>query len=136
MPAKPIAHQITPKHEYQVYLKKALEFYSTMQDCFIAGKWNSCALSAVHAAISANDALMVFMRGIKCSSSRHEDSATLLQGIMELKDVKTYAMHLLRVIKKKNAVEYEGRHFSQKEAEDITRHAEHFINWVQTNLPK
>ena len=136
MPAKTIVHQNVSKAEYKGYLKKAEEFYATMQDCLINGRWTSVALEAIHAAICANDALTIFAKGIKCSSPRHEDTVTLLQGITELNEVKSGAMHLLRIIKKKNAVEYDRRSFTQKEAEEIARHTERFFYWVKSILPK
>ena len=80
--------------------------------------------------------MTIFTRGIKCSSSRHEDALTLLQGITELDGVKTNAIHLLRIIKKKNQVEYEAGSFTQKETEEITKHAERFLDWVKSILPK
>jgi len=136
MSAKKIVHQNIFKSEYKNYLNKAEEFYRTMQECFINGRWTSAALEAIHAAICANDALTIFVKGIKCSSPRHEDAVTLLQGLTELDGVKVNSTHLLRIIKKKNTVEYYGESFSQKEAEEITQHAERFLNWVKSILPK
>lgn len=136
MPAKPIVHQNVPKAEYRDYFRKADEFYVTMQDCFVNGRWTSAALEAIHSAICANDALTVFISGIKCSSPRHEDAVTLLQGLTELNDVRGNSAHLLWIIKKKNIVEYERRSFTQKEAEEITRHTERFFDWVKSILPK
>jgi len=136
MPAKKIVHQSVSKSEYKDYLKKAEEFYSTMQDCFVNGRWTSAALEAIHAAICANDALTIFTRGIKCSSPRHEDAVTLLQSLVELDGAKTHSTHLLRIIKKKNIIEYYGESFTQKEAEEITQHAERFFDWVKSILPK
>lgn len=136
MPAKTIVHQSVSKAEYKGYFKKAEEFYATMQDCLLNGRWTSAALEAIHAAICANDALTIFAKGIKCSSPRHEDTVTLLQGIAELNDVKPGAIHLLCIIKKKNAVEYDRKSFTQKEAEEIARHTERFFDWVRSILPK
>jgi HEPN domain-containing protein len=136
MPAKKIVHQSVSKSEYKDYLKKAEEFYATMQECFINGRWTSAALEAIHAAISVNDALTIFTRGIKCSSPRHEDAATLLQSLVELDGAKVNSRHLLQIVKKKNIVEYYGETFGQKEAEEITQHAERFFNWVKSILPK
>lgn len=136
MPAKKIVYQNVPKAEYKDYLKKSEEFYATMQDCLINGRWASVVLEAVHAAICANDALTIFIKGIKCSSPRHEDTVTLLQGLSELDNIKVNATHLLRIIRKKNLVEYERTSFTQKEAEEITRHAERFLDWVKSILPK
>lgn len=128
-------HQNVPKSEYKDYFKKAEEFYATMQDCFLKERWTSAALEAIHAAICANDTLTIFTRGVKCSSSRHEDAVTLLQSLTELDGIKANSIHLLRIIKKKNIVEYEKRSFTQKEAEEITRHTERFLDWVKSILP-
>jgi len=136
MPTKKIVHHSISQAEYKDYLKKAEEFYATMQDCFVNGRWTSAALEAIHAAICANDALTIFARGIKCSSPCHEDTVTLLQSLVELDGVKTYSTHLLRIIKKKNMVDYHRETFIQKEAEEITIHAERFFNWVKSILPK
>lgn len=136
MPAKKIVHQSVFKSEYKDYLKKAEEFYITMQECFLKGRWTSAALEAIHAAICANDALAIFTRGVKSSSFRHEDGVTLLQSLAEIEGVKDNSGHLLHIIKKKNIVEYEKRSFTQKEAEEITKHTERFLNWVKSILPK
>lgn len=136
MPAKRIVQQRVPKQEYIEYLRKAEEFYATMQDSFLHGRWESAALTAIHAAICANDALTVFVRGAKCASSRHEDAVAFLQGLTEITGAKDNAAHLLRILKKKSLVEYTAESFSQKEAEEITRQAERFFTWVKSILPK
>jgi len=136
MSARRIAHKSIPKVEYKDYLKKAEEFYATMQDCLINERWDSTCLEAVHAVISVNDALTIWAKGIRCASPRHEDAVVLLQGLTELKGVKENASHILRVIKKKNAVEYDRKNFTRREAEDIARHVERFMQWVKSILPK
>lgn len=55
----------TEKIEYKNYWRKATEFYETMQDNLIKSKWNAAALNAIHAGISANDALLVCFHGSK-----------------------------------------------------------------------
>jgi hypothetical protein len=132
--AKNILHKNVNKNEYLDYFSKAAEFYDSMMDCFGKERWNSAALEAVHCCISANDALTVWARGIKCTSHHHDDAATLLQSLSDLKDVKTGANHFLRVIKKKNLVEYERRKFSKNEAEEIISHAERFFKWANSIL--
>lgn len=135
MSAREILHKKVSKSDYKDYLRKSEEFYATMQDCFVNNRWNSACLEAVHAVICANDALIIWTRGIKCSSPRHEDAITLLQSVSELKGIKENANHLLRIIKKKNAVEYEGRNFNQNDAEEIVKHTERFIGWIRSILP-
>lgn len=130
MAAKSILHKNVSKNEYPGYLSKATEFFDTMKDCLRQERWNSAALEAVHCCISANDALTIWGKGIKCTSSKHDDAAILLQSLAELKDIKSAANHLLRVIKKKNLVEYEQRNFIRSEAHEIVLHAERFYKWV------
>ena len=132
MAAKKILFKKVDRHEFQDYFTKASEFHDTMNECFERGRWNSAALEAVHCAISANDALTIWSQGIKCSSPNHEDAVTLLQSLAGIKEVKEGANHLLRVIKKKNLVEYEGRKFAQKEAEEILLHGDRFFKWVSS----
>jgi len=40
------------------------------------------------------------------------------------------------VINLKNLIEYEARNFTEKEAEDILKHAERYFQWVRNQLPK
>ncbi|MCX5751246.1 MAG: hypothetical protein NT099_06235 [Candidatus Saganbacteria bacterium] len=134
MAAKNILHKNVNKNESLGYFSKAAEFYDSMMDCFREERWNSAALEAVHCCISANDALTIWSKGIRCTSHNHDDAVTLLQSLSDLKDVKTGASHFLRVIKKKNLVEYEGKKFGKNEAAEIILHAERFFKWVNSIL--
>lgn len=132
MSAKNILHKNVSKSEYSDFYSKATDFYDTMKDCLVNERWNSAALEAVHCCISANDALTIWAKGIKCTSSNHDDAVTLLQSLSNLSDIKQGAKHLLRVIKKKNLIEYERRNFSKHEASEIALHAERFFKWVNS----
>ena len=135
MLAKQIIFKSIDRNDYKDYLNKALEFSETMSVCLEKRKWNSAALEAVHCAISVNDALTIWFKGIKCTSLNHEDSVTLLQSLSDIEGIKENATHLLRVIKKKNLIEYEKRNFNEEEAKNITLHASRFLNWVRSILP-
>lgn len=124
------------KSEYKNYWKKATEFYETTQDNLIKGKWNASALNAIHAGISANDALLVCFHGIRSSSPKHDDAIRLLVSLTKHSDAEKNAIHLQRLIAMKNIVEYESRLFTRQEAEALSKHAERFINWVRDLLPK
>lgn len=127
-----ILHKIVSKSEYPDFFSKASEFFDTMKSCLREGRWNSAALEAVHCSISANDALTIWAKGIKCTSPNHDDAVTLLQSLSDIKDIKNGANHLLKVIKKKNLIEYEKRKFNKNEAEEIALHAERFFKWVNS----
>ena len=49
------------------YLKKAEEFYGTMQDALIKKRWNAVASNAIHTGISSADSVAVFIKGLRSS---------------------------------------------------------------------
>ena len=93
-------------------------------------RWNAAALSAIHAAIAGADAALVFAKGIRSTSQRHEDVVDLLRTAMP--EVAPVLPHLRRVLAKKHLVEYESRLFSETEARELVRHAERFLAWIRT----
>ncbi|HIH96179.1 MAG TPA: HEPN domain-containing protein, partial [Thermoplasmata archaeon] len=126
---------INPKNNYLNYLKKAQEFFQTMQTACESENWNSVGLEAVHCVISVNDALLVFFGGIKSVSSNHMDAVRLLTEIIDTDEARKNSNHLRRVIAKKNIIEYENRLFTKKEAEGVALHTERFLNWATSMLP-
>ena len=62
------------------YLAKAEEFLRSALDNANSRRWNAAALSAIHAGIAAADAVLVFERGLRSASQRHEDVLDLLAG--------------------------------------------------------
>lgn len=124
------------KNNYINYIKKAQEFSQTMQSAYEGENWNSVGLEAVHAVISANDALLVFFGGIRSTSPDHMDAVRLLTEIIDTEKARRNSNHLRRVIAKKNVIEYENRLFTRKEAEGVKLHAERFLSWAVSMLPK
>ena len=114
------------------YLAKAEEFLRSALDNIASRRWNAAALSAIHAGIAAADAVLVFERGVRSVSQRHEDVVDLLTGSGT--DRSAALAHLRQMLTRKNAVEYESRLFSQQEAEEIVRHAERFLAWVRNRV--
>ncbi|HDP69597.1 MAG TPA: HEPN domain-containing protein [Actinobacteria bacterium] len=126
----------TEKDNYLNYLKKAQEFFQTMQTAYESGNWNSVGLEAVHCVISVNDALLVFFGGIRSVSSNHVDAVRLLSEIIDTDEARKNSNHLRRVIAKKNIIEYENRLFTKREAEGVMLHTERFLNWATSMLPR
>ena len=58
------------KDEYLNYWGKARELESIMQTALLKSNWNAAALNALHAAILANDALLIYFHGVKSSSKK------------------------------------------------------------------
>jgi HEPN domain-containing protein len=123
------------KSKYANFYEKALDFYRSMQNALDQKLWNSAGLAGVHAAISANDALLVYFHGLRSISKDHQDAINLTYSLVQHEGTKEALGHLRRVIAKKNLIEYEGKLFARSDAEEVAKHAERFINWVKGILP-
>lgn len=124
------------KSKYVNFLKKALEFYQTMGDALDKQLWSSAGLAAVHAGISANDALLVYFYGIRSASPDHQDAINLTLSLIKQENAKEAISHLRRLIARKNLIEYEGKVFSRSDAEEAAKHCERFMIWIKQQLPK
>ena len=133
--AKIIKTTAVHKSDFSNYVKKAEEFHGAMQDSLSRGKWNAVGLNAIHAGISAADALLVFFHGVRSTSPKHDDIIKLITSLIPHKDIKNQATHLRRLIYMKNIVEYEVRLIDRDEALALSRHASRFLEWVRTMLP-
>lgn len=130
MPKK-IATTSVEKAKYKLFLKKALEFYQSMKDALDSELWSSAGLNAVHAGISANDALLVCFHGLRSTSADHRDAINLTVALVTQRGAVEAVSHLRRLIAKKNLIEYEGKVFSRADAEEAAKHAERFITWIK-----
>jgi HEPN domain-containing protein len=123
------------KNAYREFLVKARDFASMMDVSIAGGKWNSAGLQAVHAVISASDAVIVYYGGVRSIEPDHREVVGLLHDIVG--DTAAAAgRHVSRVIAKKNLVEYEGRSITQTDAKEMVEHAKRFLEWVVGNLPR
>jgi len=116
------------------YLGKAQQFSRAMLDSLDKGDWDAAGLNAVHCAISANDAVLVFTGGIRSASSKHDDSAMLLETMVQVPGTKYAASQLKRLVSKKNLIEYEERMFRNSEARDAVKNASRFLAWAEKVL--
>jgi HEPN domain-containing protein len=122
------------KTEADVYLDKGEQFLRTMREAIKNEDWDAAGLNAIHAAISANDALLGSRHGVRPSSPSHGDAAVLLSQYEKGEDAKKNANRLDRMIRKKNLVEYEGRKLTRSEATGLATDAERFFTWVRSLL--
>ena len=125
-----------PKSDSINYLKKAQEFLFMAQDSLVKEKWNAAGLNAIHAGISSADALLVFLHGVRSISPKHDDILKLLSSLVRHKALEENINHLRQLISMKNIVEYDQRLISRNEAVNLSKHAERFLAWVKSILPK
>lgn len=129
--------RISLESNWKNYLIKAKQFLETAQDAYLKKNWNAVGLNTVHSAISANDALTVYYGKIRSIDKKHSEAISLLLKVFKNeKDAERNSRHLLWLINRKNLVEYEARLFFQSEAEEALKHAERFLNWTKSKLPK
>jgi HEPN domain-containing protein len=120
------------KNLYKNYLKKALEFKDAMLQSLSLEKWNATALNAIHAGISANDAVLTKFHGIRSISPKHDDAVKLLRSLMKDEKSKKAANHLSKLIYAKNRSEYEASLFNKTDAYTLTKHTERFFEWIES----
>lgn len=123
-----------PKSDYINYLKKSEDFFSNAQDSLVKEKWNAVGLNAIHAGISAADALLVFLHGIRSRGPKHDDILKLLSNLIKHKGLEKNLSHLRHLISMKNIVEYDQRLITQSEAIGMSKHAERFLAWIKSIL--
>ncbi len=120
------------RSEYDIYLKKAKEFYQTMYQAEKVENWNAVGLNGVHTAISLIDAILVRHSGLRSSEEDHMVVVDLLTSSIgnRIKDIAQKSQTAKRIIAKKNIVAYENRDFIKSEALDIIKQVQRFYQWA------
>lgn len=124
------------KDEYLNFWRKARELESVMQTALLKSNWDAAALNALHSAILANDALLIFFHGIKSSSQKHDDAVKLLTSLMKSSDARKSSRHLRKLINEKSVISYTGKLLSPGRSKELCKHAQRFITWVNSLLPE
>lgn len=88
-------------------------------------------LNAVHAAISAADAVTAALAGRRSADPDHARAADLLEEVAARSgEIKARVRQLRALLAKKNAIEYESRRASAKEATQAVERAERLVAWA------
>jgi hypothetical protein len=106
-----------------------------MDEALDRRQWEAAGINAVHAAISANDAVLSALRGLKPASSNHRDAARVLMSQLKDEDSQKAGKRLGVIIARKSRVEYDDKRFTEKEAKDIVLDTRRFLDWAQGKLP-
>ena len=131
---KRIATRKVTKAQAAIYLSKAEQFYRTMEEARENEDWDAVGLNAIHCVISANDALLGSLQGLRPSGISHDKAVELLRQYEQGGQSKINIARFDRIINKKNLVEYEGRSLTASEARKIATDAERFLSWVRGRL--
>lgn len=88
-------------------------------------------LTAIHAAISASDAVTVALAGRRSADPDHQRAADLLEEVASgSEEIRTRVRQIRALLAKKNVVEYESRRATSSEAGESVRRAERIVAWA------
>lgn len=107
-----------PKAEAPRYLSKAQEFQRGATRLLEAGERNAAGVLAVHAGITAADAITIHFMGLRSSGQRHLDVLALIAQTTHPRKA-TFQRQLNELLGEKKSVEYEGRLISVGDAEKM-----------------
>ena len=122
------------RNEARLHLDKAVQFIEQARSGLDAGRNDAALLEAIHAAVSGTDAVTTALAGVRSTDPDHQRAADLLEDIVAVSDDRQRARQLRSLLARKNAVEYESRKTSPKEARDGVERAGRIVDWAKEVL--
>ena len=124
------------KSLYTNYLKRAEECFHAAKASFASQEWNSATINAIHAVISASDAMCIYFLGKRNASESHNEAAALFKSIRpDDEGINTNANRIAKILSIKNMAVYEERLVFKSEAEMALRDCERSLGYVKGKLP-
>ena len=103
-----------------------------MESSLASRNWDAAGLNAVHSAISAADALLVYHAGIRSAGESHQDAAALLKQYIKDEQTSAKAQNLSKILSFKNISAYEDRELTEAEAGDLAKLSRRFLDWAES----
>ena len=123
------------RNEAPLYLDKGVQFIEQARSGLDAGRNDAALLNAIHAAITSTDAVTTALAGVRSTDPDHHRAADLLEDIVaSASEDRQWARQLRSLLARKNAVEYESRKTSAKEARDGVERAGRIVGWAKEVL--
>ncbi len=120
------------RSEAKLFLAKSEQVLEECRSAVAAKRYDAALLTAVHTAISANDAVTVALGGRRSSDPDHRRAADLLEEIAgPSPELRGHARQFRDLLARKSMVEYESRRAAPREAQDGLRRAERFVRWAR-----
>jgi HEPN domain-containing protein len=118
------------KMEAGSYLKKAEEFLDESKDAMTKSRFNAAGFNAIQSIINANDALTIYVAGVRASTDHREAIKTHVETVRIIND--SYGKSILsNALDKRSEVGYSGKDASKALAERLLRDAISFLEWVK-----
>jgi HEPN domain-containing protein len=120
------------RQEASAFLGKAEQFLHEASTAIKASRADAAMLNAIHAALSAADGVSAALAGQRSSDPDHARAADLLEEVAGPSgEVRTHARQLRTLLARKNAVEYESRRATPREAADAVVRAARLVDWAK-----
>ena len=120
--------------EWPGYYKSAKEFREKAQGALKKGNYNAAASNAMHAAINACNAALIFNHG-ECSQGRHYDVPDLFGQYFTSPGGTSTKKKLVLLISRGTEVEKEANNPSPRVAENMVNMAQEVLGFVARKLP-
>ena len=119
----------------RIFWNRATQCASMMEKALDLNQWEAAGVNAVHSAISANDAVLAALRGLKPASADHKDASRVLLSELKDPDAQKAGKKLGTIIARKSRVEYEDKRLAEREARDLAVDTRRFLAWAKSVLP-
>jgi HEPN domain-containing protein len=123
-----------PREKFEVYRERAEGLRKSMENSLKNLEYHGAMLSAIHAAISAGDALTVFYLGERSRGQDHGELISLISRI-SLEGATVQARRLASILARKTDAEYGSSSPTLKEAESLALQVRRFTSWALEQLP-
>jgi hypothetical protein len=111
---------VVPKDEARAYLGNAEEFQRAATRSLAAGDPSAAGVLAIHAGITAVDAITIHFLGLRSAGQRHADAIALVAQTAHPRKA-DLQRQLNELISEKKSVEYEGRRISTGDSEKMVK---------------
>lgn len=125
------------RSEAQLYLDKAVQFIEQARSGLDSGRNDGALLDAIHAAMSGADAATVALAGVRSTDPDHQRAADLLEEVTaSAPEGRERVRQLRSLLARKNAVEYESRKASARDARDGVERSRRIVDWAKDVVAK
>jgi len=121
--------------EASLYLGKAEQFAEESQRALDDSRHDAAMLTAIHAAISAADAVAVALAGRRSVDPDHQRAVDFLEEVGRGSEaIGARVTQLRALLSRKNEVEYESRRATGREADDAVTRAARIVEWARETI--
>ena len=121
--------------EAGLYLAKAQQFLAEAKAAQEAARSDAIMLNAIHAAISASDAVTAALSGLRSADPDHQHAVDLLEEVAgKSGEIKARGRQIRQLLGRKNVVEYESRRATVKEARETLERAGRIVTWAEETV--